>query len=103
MVVGSSIKGDSRIVHVCISFDWTLWASEFASMKFHGLRAVYSEALSANRTQQEHHRRNAHPNYEKPRMQCDNFILKHFAGRVTYGIAGFLEKNNDSLQVTVGE
>lgn len=48
---------------------------------------------------QEHHRRNPHPNYEKPRMQCDQFILKHFAGSVTYDVAGFLEKNNDSLQV----
>lgn len=48
---------------------------------------------------QEHHRRNPHPNYEKPRMQCDLFTLKHFAGNVTYDVAGFLEKNNDSLQV----
>eukprot|EP00903_Cladosiphon_okamuranus_P008596 g8244.t1 len=47
---------------------------------------------------QEHHRRNPHPNYEKPRMQCDQFIVKHFAGSVTYDVAGFLEKNNDSLQ-----
>ncbi|CAM9114900.1 unnamed protein product [Pylaiella littoralis] len=47
---------------------------------------------------QEHHRRNPHPNYLKPRLQCDQFILKHFAGSVTYDVAGFLEKNNDSLQ-----
>lgn len=32
-------------------------------------------------------------------MQCDQFVVKHFAGSVTYDVAGFLEKNNDSLQV----
>lgn len=50
---------------------------------------------------QEHDRRNPHPNYEKPRMQCDQFIVKHFAGCVTYNVSGFLNKNNDSLQVTL--
>lgn len=33
-------------------------------------------------------------------MQCDLFTLKHFAGNVTYDVTGFLEKNNDSLQVS---
>ncbi|CAM9430236.1 unnamed protein product, partial [Discosporangium mesarthrocarpum] len=47
---------------------------------------------------QEHHRRKPHPNYEKPRLESDQFILKHFAGQVTYDVEGFLEKNNDSLQ-----
>lgn len=35
-------------------------------------------------------------------MQCDQFTIKHFAGSVTYDVAGFLEKNNDSLQVLHG-
>ena len=35
--------------------------------------------------------------YAKPRFQSDEFIVKHFAGQVTYSTAGFLEKNNDSL------
>lgn len=63
-------------------------------------RVFRNESLDPpRRNLQEHHRRSPHPNYEKPRMQCDQFIVKHFAGRVIYDVAGFLEKNNDSLQV----
>ncbi|KAG5193023.1 P-loop containing nucleoside triphosphate hydrolase protein [Tribonema minus] len=47
---------------------------------------------------QAHHRNAPHPNYEKPRFENDQFVLRHFAGSVVYDIAGFLEKNNDSLQ-----
>ncbi|CAM9678957.1 unnamed protein product [Chrysoparadoxa australica] len=47
---------------------------------------------------QAHHRNTQHPNYQKPRFENDQFILRHFAGSVTYEIEGFLEKNNDSLQ-----
>jgi len=37
--------------------------------------------------------------YEKSRFTNDGkFIVKHFAGDVTYIVTGFLEKNNDSLQ-----
>jgi myosin V len=31
------------------------------------------------------------------RFQSDEFIIKHFAGEVVYSVAGFIEKNNDSL------
>ena len=38
------------------------------------------------------------PAYLKSRFGNDRFIVKHFAGDVTYTIEGFLAKNNDSLQ-----
>ncbi len=39
-----------------------------------------------------------HSNYAKPRFGADDsFLVKHFAGDVTYEIQGFIEKNNDSL------
>lgn len=31
------------------------------------------------------------------RFASDEFIIKHFAGEVTYSVAGLIEKNNDSL------
>ncbi len=38
--------------------------------------------------------------YAKSRFGKSHFIIKHFAGEVVYDIAGFIAKNNDSLQVT---
>ncbi|CCI39705.1 unnamed protein product [Albugo candida] len=35
--------------------------------------------------------------YSKPRFANDQFIIEHYAGKVTYSITGFLEKNDDSL------
>ncbi len=39
-----------------------------------------------------------HPNYEKPRLTKTNFIVKHYAGDVSYECKGFLDKNKDTLQ-----
>ncbi|OQR90458.1 myosin-like protein [Achlya hypogyna] len=44
-----------------------------------------------------HQTHEKHPNYIKPRFGNEQFILKHYAGQVTYTVAGFLDKNNDSL------
>jgi myosin-5 len=38
------------------------------------------------------------PMYRKPRFGNDGFVVKHFAGEVTYSIEGLIIKNNDSLQ-----
>ncbi|GMH61496.1 hypothetical protein TrST_g9073 [Triparma strigata] len=45
-----------------------------------------------------HQRHEKHENYGKTRFGGgDEFVVKHFAGDVTYNIANFIEKNNDSL------
>lgn len=38
-----------------------------------------------------------HPNYAKPRFECDEFIIRHYAGDVTYDIHDFIAKNTDNL------
>eukprot|EP01117_Protostelium_nocturnum_P014956 TRINITY_DN574_c0_g2_i1.p1 TRINITY_DN574_c0_g2~~TRINITY_DN574_c0_g2_i1.p1 ORF type:complete len:2184 (+),score=918.74 TRINITY_DN574_c0_g2_i1:142-6693(+) len=39
-----------------------------------------------------------HANYEKPRTSKNTFIIKHYAGDVSYTVTNFLEKNKDTLQ-----
>ena len=40
----------------------------------------------------------SHPNYAKSRFGNDGFVIRHFAGDVSYVINNFIAKNNDSLQ-----
>lgn len=39
-----------------------------------------------------------HPYYEKPRLTKTNFVIKHYAGEVSYECKGYLDKNKDTLQ-----
>ncbi|RHY28707.1 hypothetical protein DYB32_006939 [Aphanomyces invadans] len=72
-------------------------------------------ASDDNFIQKLHQTHEKHPNYIKPRFGKEDFIIKHYAGtcekvgwhlgswqryvvgQVTYKVAGFLDKNNDSL------
>ncbi|GMF27817.1 unnamed protein product [Phytophthora lilii] len=38
-----------------------------------------------------------HPSYAKPRFECDEFIIRHYAGDVIYDIHDFIAKNTDNL------
>ena len=38
-----------------------------------------------------------HDYYETPKKKGENFIIKHYAGAVSYETRGFLEKNRDTL------
>ncbi|EQC29888.1 hypothetical protein SDRG_12432 [Saprolegnia diclina VS20] len=38
-----------------------------------------------------------HPHYAKPRFESDDFVIKHYAGDVTYSVHGFVSKNTDNL------
>lgn len=39
-----------------------------------------------------------HPAFSKSRFGNDGFLVRHFAGEVSYELEGFIAKNNDSLQ-----
>ena len=41
---------------------------------------------------------NGHPAFSKSRFGNDGFLVRHFAGEVSYDLDGFISKNNDSLQ-----
>lgn len=78
-----------------------------------GLFAILEEhsVLNANRQPDDekllqsfdaaHHGKSS--SYEKGRFGRDGFAIKHFAGSVSYSIAGFLARNNDSLQDDLAE
>ncbi|KAL4094393.1 hypothetical protein PRIC1_010054 [Phytophthora ramorum] len=38
-----------------------------------------------------------HSSYAKPRFECDEFIIRHYAGDVIYDIHDFIAKNTDNL------
>nr|CCA18292.1 myosinlike protein putative [Albugo laibachii Nc14]CCA18434.1 myosinlike protein putative [Albugo laibachii Nc14] len=38
-----------------------------------------------------------HAHYKKPRFECDEFVIRHYAGEVAYDVHGFLAKNTDNL------
>ncbi|RHZ24275.1 hypothetical protein DYB37_011070, partial [Aphanomyces astaci] len=54
-------------------------------------------ASDDNFIQKLHQTHEKHANYIRPRFGNEDFIIKHYAGQVTYKVAGFLDKNNDSL------
>jgi len=79
---------------------------DLISKKPHGLLFLLEEHGMMNRkpddgallnTFNTSHER-VHAAYSKSRFGKDGFIIKHFAGDVTYAIEGFIVKNNDSLQ-----
>ena len=41
---------------------------------------------------------NVHPAFSKSRFGNEGFVVRHFAGEVSYDLDGFIAKNNDSLQ-----
>ncbi|XP_064628723.1 unconventional myosin-XV-like isoform X2 [Lineus longissimus] len=41
------------------------------------------------------------PLYGKPRMSAPTFMIRHYAGKLTYTVSDFLEKNKDTLRADV--
>ncbi|XP_074649564.1 unconventional myosin-XV-like [Tubulanus polymorphus] len=48
-----------------------------------------------------HYNHYANDLYEKPRMAGPEFCITHYAGKITYTVTNFLEKNKDTLRTDV--
>ena len=54
-----------------------------------------SDKLLIQKLYNKHEKKSSH--FDKPRTSTSSFIIIHFADRVTYEAAGFVEKNMDSV------
>ena len=64
-------------------------------------QSSFPKATDASLVEKLHQDLSKNPKYEKPRGNEVIFTINHYAGRVTYTAAGFLDKNRDTLPLDV--
>uniref|UniRef100_A0A3P8RPX6 Myosin XVA n=1 Tax=Amphiprion percula TaxID=161767 RepID=A0A3P8RPX6_AMPPE len=64
-------------------------------------QSCFPQATDHTFLQKCHYHHSNSPLYEKPKMPVPEFTLKHFAGRVTYQVYKFLDKNYDQVRQDV--
>jgi len=60
--------------------------------------SLFPKATDASFVQKLHDLHEHNPMYERPRFSKTSFVLSHYAGKVEYETADWLEKNKDPLQ-----
>ncbi|XP_070398919.1 unconventional myosin-XV [Nothobranchius furzeri] len=64
-------------------------------------QSCFPQATDHTFLQKCHYHHGHNPLYQKPKMPLPEFTLKHFAGRVTYQVHKFLDKNYDQVRQDV--
>ncbi|XP_042197097.1 unconventional myosin-XV [Callorhinchus milii] len=82
---------------------------DLISQRPHGILRVlddqscFPQATDHTFLQKCHYHHSNSPLYSKPKMPLPEFTIKHFAGKVTYQVHKFLEKNHDQVRQEVLE
>ncbi|XP_070338360.1 unconventional myosin-XV isoform X6 [Equus asinus] len=77
------------------------------SLKPHGILRIlddqccFPQATDHTFLQKCHYHHGAHPLYSKPKMPLPEFTIRHYAGKVTYQVHKFLDKNHDQVRQDV--
>ncbi|XP_054991733.1 unconventional myosin-XV [Sorex araneus] len=64
-------------------------------------QCCFPQATDHTFLQKCHYHHGANPLYSKPKMPLPEFTVKHYAGRVTYQVHKFLDKNHDQVRQDV--
>ncbi|XP_034395181.1 unconventional myosin-XV [Cyclopterus lumpus] len=64
-------------------------------------QSCFPQATDHTFLQKCHYHHGSNPLYQKPKMPIPEFTIKHFAGRVTYQVYKFLDKNYDQVRQDV--
>ncbi|KAK9534679.1 hypothetical protein VZT92_007109 [Zoarces viviparus] len=64
-------------------------------------QSCFPQATDHTFLQKCHYHHGNNPLYQKPKMPLPEFTVKHFAGRVTYQVHKFLDKNHDQVRQDV--
>ncbi|XP_037648825.1 unconventional myosin-XV isoform X6 [Sebastes umbrosus] len=80
---------------------------DLVAAKPHGILRIlddqccFPQATDHTFLQKCHYHHGNNPLYQKPKMPLPEFTIKHFAGRVTYQVYKFLDKNYDQVRQDV--
>ncbi|XP_078611849.1 unconventional myosin-XV-like isoform X5 [Branchiostoma floridae x Branchiostoma japonicum] len=82
---------------------------DLISAKPHGIfsllndQSSFPQATDRSFLEKCHHFHQDHEHYERPRVPAQEFSIRHCAGKVSYKVHGFLDKNKDTMRYDVVE
>ncbi|XP_078692173.1 unconventional myosin-XV-like isoform X3 [Branchiostoma floridae x Branchiostoma belcheri] len=82
---------------------------DLISAKPHGIfsllndQSSFPQATDRSFLEKCHHFHQNHEHYDRPRVPAQEFSIRHCAGKVSYKVHGFLDKNKDTMRYDVVE
>ncbi|GCC27257.1 hypothetical protein chiPu_0005681 [Chiloscyllium punctatum] len=92
-----------------ITFSDNQTCLDLISQRPHGIlrilddQSTFPQATDHTFLQKCHYHHGNNPMYSKPKMPLPEFSIKHYAGKVTYQVYKFIEKNHDQVRQDVME